>query len=73
MKRYEEETNLLCHVVLDVSESMDFGTEGIRKLDYAKTIAAALCHLVIQQSDAAGLILFDHDIRANLPAASSHG
>lgn len=71
VKRYEEETNLLCHVVLDVSESMDFGTEGIRKLDYAKTIAAALCHLVIGQSDAAGLVLFDAEVRALLPAASS--
>src|SRR5687767_5866924 len=50
VKRYEEETNLLCHVVLDVSESMDFGTgEAVRKIDYAKTIAASLCHLVIQQ------------------------
>ncbi|MCG3133993.1 MAG: hypothetical protein HMLKMBBP_01262 [Planctomycetes bacterium] len=80
VKRYEEETNLLCHVVLDVSESMAFGTHGaagpdgrpIRKIDYAKTVAAALCHLVIEQSDAAGLVLFDDQVRTMLPAGSSH-
>jgi uncharacterized protein (DUF58 family) len=71
VKRFEEETNLLCHILLDVSQSMDFGTEGVRKLDYAKTIAAALCHLVIAQSDAAGLLVFDEEVRATLPAAGS--
>ena len=40
IKQYEEETNLICHLVLDVSESMDFGTEGITKAEYATTVAA---------------------------------
>ncbi len=71
VKRYEEETNLLCHIVLDVSQSMDFGTEGVRKMDYAKTIAAALAHLVVAQNDAAGLVLFDDDLRTSIPAAGS--
>lgn len=71
VKRYEEETNLLCHVVLDISESMDFGTEGVRKFDYAATIAAALSYLVVEQGDAAGLVLFDDDVRALLPAGNS--
>lgn len=71
VKRYEEETNLLCHVVLDISESMDFGTEGVRKFDYASTIAAALSYLVVEQGDAAGLVLFDDDVRALLPAGNS--
>ena len=71
VKRYEEETNLLCHVVLDVSESMDFGTEGVSKFDYAATCAAALAHLVVEQSDAAGLVLFDDDVRAVLPPGNS--
>ena len=71
VKRYEEETNLLCNVVLDISESMDFGTEGVRKFDYAATIAAALAHLVVEQSDAAGLVLFDDDVRSVLPAGNS--
>jgi uncharacterized protein (DUF58 family) len=67
VKRYEEETNLLCHIVLDISESMDFGTEGVRKFDYAATVAAALAHLVVEQNDAAGLVLFDDDVRTVLP------
>jgi uncharacterized protein (DUF58 family) len=71
VKRYEEETNLLCHVVLDISESMDFGTEGVRKFDYAATIAAALAHLVVEQGDSAGLVLFDDDVRAVLPPGNS--
>lgn len=71
VKRYEEETNLLCHLVLDISESMDFGTEGVRKFDYAATCAAALAHLVVEQSDAAGLVLFDDDVRTILPPGNS--
>jgi uncharacterized protein (DUF58 family) len=71
VKRYEEETNLLCHLVLDISESMDFGTEGVRKFDYAATCAAALAHLVVEQSDAAGLVLFDDDVRTVLPPGNS--
>ncbi|MCE9634293.1 MAG: DUF58 domain-containing protein [Planctomycetes bacterium] len=71
VKRYEEETNLLCHLVLDISESMDFGTEGVRKFDYAATIAASLAHLVVEQSDAAGLVLFDDEVRAVLPPGNS--
>lgn len=71
IKRYEEETNLLCHVLLDTSESMDFGTEAVRKFDYAATIAAALSHLVIEQGDAAGLVTFGDDVRAVLPPGNS--
>jgi uncharacterized protein (DUF58 family) len=71
VKRYEEETNLLCNVVLDISESMDFGTEGVRKFDYAATIAAAISYLVVEQGDAAGLVLFDDDVRTVLPPGNS--
>ena len=71
VKRYEEETNLLCHIVLDISESMDFGTEGVRKFDYAATVAAALAYLVVEQNDAAGLVLFDDQVRTVLPAGNS--
>lgn len=71
VKRYEEETNLLCHVLLDVSESMDFGTEGVRKFDYAATIAASLAHLIVEQGDAAGLVLFDDDVRTVLQPGNS--
>ena len=73
IKQYEEETNLVCHLVLDTSESMDFGTEGIRKCDYATTIAAALAYLIVGQHDAAGLTTFDEKVRKVLPPGSHGG
>ncbi len=72
VKQYEEETNLLCHLVLDTSESMDFGTEGIRKFDYARTVAAALAYLVVGQHDAAGLVTCDEKVRT-VVQPGSHG
>jgi uncharacterized protein (DUF58 family) len=71
IKQYEEETNLVAHLVLDVSESMEFG-DGPTKLDYGRTVAAALAYLIVQQQDAAGLITFDDEVRAHLPPGS-HG
>ena len=78
IKQYEEETNLVCHLVLDTSQSMDFGTDfdgtgGIRKADYALTIAAALAYLIVGQHDAAGLTTFDEKIRNVLPPGSHGG
>ncbi len=70
IKQYEEETNLVCHLVLDVSESMDFASGEVSKLRYGQMVAAALAYLVIQQQDAAGLTLFDEEVRASLPAGS---
>jgi uncharacterized protein (DUF58 family) len=73
IKQYEEETNLVCHVVLDTSESMDFGTAGVRKFDYAMTVAAALSYLIVGQHDAAGLVTFDDKVRKVLPPGSHGG
>ncbi len=71
-KRYEEETNLRCQVVLDVSDSMRYPTEGISKLEYGSYLAAALQYLMIQQRDAAGMTLFDDDLRYFAPAKSRY-
>ena len=73
IKQYEEETNLVCHLVLDTSESMNFGTEGVLKSDYARTIAAALAYLIVGQHDAAGLTTFDEKVRKVLPPGSHGG
>lgn len=73
IKQYEEETNLVSHVLLDVSESMAYGSGSVTKRDYASTIAAALIYLVVQQQDAVGLGLFDQTVRHFSPAGSSHG
>jgi uncharacterized protein (DUF58 family) len=63
VKEFVAETNFSCHLLVDASESMAFGSLGRTKLDYARWCAAALAHLVIRARDAAGLVLFDQDVR----------
>ncbi len=64
LKKYEEETNLRCQVVLDVSDSMRYPQEKERvsKLEFGAYLAAALHYLMIKQRDAPGLTLFDSDV-----------
>lgn len=68
LKRYEEETNFACHLLLDASESMKYRSENapLGKLEYAKLVAAALAYLVLQQQDSVGLMTFDRGVRAYL-------
>lgn len=70
IKQYEEETNLRTTLVVDVSESMRFGSNGVTKYDYGCTIAAALSYLLLRQQDAVGMVTFDEHIRMQLPARS---
>ena len=58
IKRFEEETNLRCYLVLDRSASMAFGTGKITKWDYSCFLATCLAYLITKQQDAAGLALF---------------
>src|SRR2546423_1711947 len=55
LKQYEEETNLSCWLLLDVSESMRYGSGPVSKYDYACMTAAALAYLILQQQDSVGL------------------
>ena len=74
IKRYEEETNLDAHLVVDASASMAFDSmdgRGCSKFEYACWSAAALAFLITQQQDAAGLVLFDEQVRRVVPAASN--
>jgi len=73
LKQYEEETNLVCYLLLDVSESMTYRSDdaALSKLDYARCVAASLAYLVLQQQDGVGLTTFDSDVRA-LIRPSSH-
>ncbi len=76
IKHYEEETNLEAHLVVDASESMSYDSrdgDGPSKFDYASWAAAGLAYLITQQQDAAGLVLFDEQVRLKLPAQSSQG
>jgi uncharacterized protein (DUF58 family) len=67
VKEFVEETNFSCHLLVDASESMSFGSLGWTKFDYARWCAASLAHLVIRQRDAAGLVLFDENVRDKVP------
>src|SRR6185436_18555943 len=46
VKRFEDETNLLCYLLVDLSRSMDYGSIGYKKIDYARTLAASLAHFL---------------------------
>jgi uncharacterized protein (DUF58 family) len=58
IKRFEEETNLRCYLLLDRSASMAFGTGALTKWDYSCFLTTCLAYLVLRQQDAAGLALF---------------
>jgi uncharacterized protein (DUF58 family) len=72
VKKFEEETNLDCHVMLDLSGSMGYGTR-ITKFEYAQCLAASLGYLMNRQRDAIGLTAFDEQIVTMLPASARPG
>ncbi len=74
VKQYEDETNLQCHLLLDLSGSMA-GTSGkhltpsrVSKFDYARYLTSALAYFIFQQRDAVGFVAFDDDLRLEVPA-----
>jgi uncharacterized protein (DUF58 family) len=74
VKKYEEDTNLECHLLLDQSASMAYrGSAPMSKLEYGSVLAASLAFLMNRQRDATGLIAFDEQIRFRLPAAARPG
>ena len=72
IKEFEEETNLRSYVLLDSSSSMSYRSDKklLTKLRYGIHLAAALSYLMIQQQDAAGLLLFDEEVRKFIPSRS---
>lgn len=70
IKQYEEDTNLRTTLVVDVSESMQFGEGAMTKYEYGCTIAASLTHLLLRQQDAVGMIAFDENVRSTVPTRS---
>src|SRR5438094_10219905 len=73
LKRYRGETNCQLTLLLDSSRSMRFGSRGIEKLEYARFLSASLAYLAHFQRDAAGLIVFDDDVRNYVPPSSRQG
>jgi uncharacterized protein (DUF58 family) len=74
VKKYEEETNLECHLLLDVSASMAYrGAAPMSKMEYGSVLAASLAFLMHRQRDATGLMAFDDQIVFRLPASARPG
>ncbi|WP_010584314.1 DUF58 domain-containing protein [Schlesneria paludicola] len=67
IKRFEDETNLRCLLLLDASRSMNFGSMGYTKSEYARTLAATLAYFLSTQRDAVGLATFSENIDDFIP------
>ena len=72
IKEYEADSNSNFAVLLDVSRSMGFGSDGVTKLDYARMLAGCLTYLVHRQRDRVGLVAFDSDIVEFVPPSAKH-
>lgn len=70
-KRFDEETNLRCQVLLDVSSSMYYPKSDNNKLNYGILGAASMMHMLKKQRDAVGLTLFNENIVEHIPSKSS--
>jgi len=74
LKRYRGETNSLLTVLLDASHSMQFTSHRVNKMDYARYLSASLFYLAIHnQRDAAGLIVFDDEVRHYIRPSTRQG
>jgi uncharacterized protein (DUF58 family) len=67
IKRFEEETNLRCTILLDRSASMSYGTGTLTKWDYGCFLGSCLAYLMVRQQDAVGLALFGAKPGAYVP------
>jgi uncharacterized protein (DUF58 family) len=73
LKQYEAETNLVAHVLVDASESMEYGSRGTSKLDYAKQMAAALAFLILNKRDKVAAAIFDEKLGLMLEPSNNIG
>jgi uncharacterized protein (DUF58 family) len=73
LKRYRGETNSQLLLLLDTSASMGYGSQRVNKLEYARYVTASLCYMANQQRDAAGLIVFDEDVKNYVPPSTRQG
>jgi uncharacterized protein (DUF58 family) len=73
IKKFEDETNLRCHLLVDHSLSMGYGSGDYTKSQYAGTLAATLAYFLSTQGDAVGLATFDDQIRQHMPPRNRPG
>lgn len=77
VKRFEEETNLRCQIVIDASSSMYYPNdktniaEGNNKISFSALAAASIMNLLKQQRDAFGLSIFDENVKIHTKAKGS--
>jgi len=67
VKQFESDTNLRCTLLVDVSNSMRYGSGPLSKFEYGATVAASLAYLLLRQQDAVGCLAFDEKIRSEVP------
>ncbi|MCH2124612.1 MAG: DUF58 domain-containing protein [Pirellulaceae bacterium] len=73
IKRFEDETNRRCHLLLDISRSMEFASITYTKAEYARTLAATLAYYLTLQRDSVGLLTFDNAVAEFITARSRPG
>ncbi len=73
IKETEDETNLRAYLILDVSASMDYASNGISKFAYGCILTASLAYLILKQQDAAGLVTFSSRIESFIPPRARRG
>jgi len=71
VKRYEEETNLRCHLLLDISPSMYYPVDTNGKVTFSALCAAAIAVILQKQRDAVGLVTFSDKVEAQTPVKST--
>ena len=72
VKQYEEDTNMRCTLLVDVSNSMRYGNGALDKYEYACTVAASLAYLILRQQDSVGSVSFDERVRIKVPTRAKH-
>ena len=71
VKRYEEETNLKAHIIIDQSASMGYSSHTMSKLEYSKILGASFSYMLIKNQDAVGLYMFNSKIKKSIPPRST--
>ncbi len=71
VKRYEEETNLRCHLLVDTSSSMYYPEPAFGKITFSILAAASLAVLLQKQKDAVSLCTFSEHIEVQTPVKST--
>src|SRR5277367_3080994 len=73
IKQYEQDTNFVCHLLIDGSESMNYGAGKLTKMQYAKMLSACLSYIVLHQRDAIALNIFDTEVRDQFARTDNTG